>query len=35
MINYIKKDNEKYKNNVVKKKIQNVFFSIEKNWMFT
>jgi hypothetical protein len=31
MINYITKDNEKYKNNVMKKKIQSVFFYFEKN----
>jgi hypothetical protein len=30
MINYIRKDNEKYKNNVMKTKIQNVFFGHKK-----
>jgi len=30
MINYITKDNEKYKNNVMKTKIQNVFFGHKK-----
>jgi hypothetical protein len=31
MINYITKENEKYKNNVMKKKIQSVFFYVEEN----
>jgi len=30
MINYITKDNEKYKNNAMKKKIQSVFFISKK-----
>jgi hypothetical protein len=31
MINYIRKDNEKYKNNVMKKQIFKVFFLRLKN----
>jgi hypothetical protein len=34
MINYIRKDNEKLKNNVVKKKIEMFFFNVEENWVF-
>ncbi len=34
MINHIIKDNEKYKNNVIKK-IQSFLFNVEKNWLFT
>jgi hypothetical protein len=34
MINYIKKDNEKLKNNVMKKKFKVSFFNVEKNWVF-
>jgi hypothetical protein len=35
MINYIKKDNEKYKTNVIKIKIQNVGFECQRNPVFT